>query len=59
MKLKSVENMLSERENGFKIAMNALNIGRIKLAAAALDAERRIINASTNYANEELIQHKN
>ena len=34
--------------------MNALNIGRIKLAAAALDAERRIINASTNYANERI-----
>ena len=49
-----IENMLSERENGFKIAMNALNIGRIKLAAAALDAERRIINASTNYANERI-----
>jgi alkylation response protein AidB-like acyl-CoA dehydrogenase len=30
----SVENMLSERGNGFKIAMNALNVGRIKLAAA-------------------------
>ena len=26
-----VENMLSERGNGFKIAMNALNVGRIKL----------------------------
>lgn len=47
-----VENMLSERGNGFKIAMNALNIGRIKLAAAALDAERRIINSSINYAKE-------
>ncbi len=47
-----VENMLSERGNGFKIAMNTLNIGRIKLAAAALDAERRIINSSINYANE-------
>jgi alkylation response protein AidB-like acyl-CoA dehydrogenase len=31
----SVENMLSERGNGFKIAMNALNVGRIKLAAAS------------------------
>ena len=49
-----IENMLSERGSGFKIAMNALNIGRIKLAAAALDAERRIINASTNYANERI-----
>jgi alkylation response protein AidB-like acyl-CoA dehydrogenase len=28
--------MLSERGNGFKIAMNALNVGRIKLAAACL-----------------------
>ncbi|MEC8367792.1 MAG: acyl-CoA dehydrogenase family protein [Bacteroidota bacterium] len=46
------ENMLSERGNGFKIAMNALNIGRIKLAAAALDAERRIINSSINYSKE-------
>ena len=47
-----IENMLSERENGFKIAMNALNIGRIKLAVACIDAERRIINAATNYSNE-------
>jgi alkylation response protein AidB-like acyl-CoA dehydrogenase len=31
--------MLSERGNGFKIAMNALNVGRIKLAAACLDAQ--------------------
>jgi alkylation response protein AidB-like acyl-CoA dehydrogenase len=37
------ENMLSERGNGFKIAMNALNVGRIKLAAACLDAQRRVI----------------
>ena len=49
-----VENMLSERGNGFKIAMNALNIGRIKLAVAALDAERRLINVSTKYANERI-----
>ena len=34
--------------------MNALNIGRIKLAVAALDAERRLINVSTNYANERI-----
>ena len=49
-----VENMLSQRGNGFKIAMNALNIGRIKLAVAALDAERRLINVSTKYANERI-----
>lgn len=47
-----VENMLSERQNGFKIALNILNIGRIKLAAACLDASRRIINNAVNYANE-------
>jgi alkylation response protein AidB-like acyl-CoA dehydrogenase len=47
-----VENMLSERGNGFKIAMNALNVGRIKLAAACLDALRRLITESIKYANE-------
>jgi len=49
-----VENMLSERGNGFKIAMNALNIGRIKLAAACLEAQRRIIGEAVNYANERI-----
>ena len=47
-----VENMISERGNGFKIAMNALNIGRIKLAAAALDGERRVTKAAIQYANQ-------
>lgn len=47
-----VENMLSERGNGFKIAMNALNVGRIKLAAACLDAQRRTISGAVKYANE-------
>ncbi|MBT8285813.1 MAG: acyl-CoA dehydrogenase [Flavobacteriaceae bacterium] len=47
-----VENMLSERGNGFKIAMNALNVGRIKLAAACLEAQRRVLNEAVNYANE-------
>jgi hypothetical protein len=47
-----VENMLSERGSGFKIAMNALNVGRIKLAGACLDAERRVIDSSVKYANE-------
>lgn len=49
-----VENMLSERGNGFKIAMNALNVGRIKLAAACLDSQRRIITKSVQYANERI-----
>ena len=47
-----VENMLSERGNGFKIAMNALNVGRIKLAGACLDAQRRTIAEAVKYANE-------
>lgn len=47
-----VENMLGERNNGFKIALNALNVGRIKLAAACLDAQRRILNHSIQYSNE-------
>jgi alkylation response protein AidB-like acyl-CoA dehydrogenase len=47
-----VANMLSERGNGFKIAMNALNVGRIKLAAACLDAQRRTISGAVKYANE-------
>jgi len=49
-----VENMLSERGNGFKIAMNALNVGRIKLAAACLDAQRRVTSNAVNYANERI-----
>ncbi|WP_369047599.1 acyl-CoA dehydrogenase family protein [Tenacibaculum sp. UWU-22] len=47
-----VENMLAGRGEGFKIAMNALNIGRIKLAAACLDSQRRITTSAVQYANE-------
>ncbi|MDR6967495.1 alkylation response protein AidB-like acyl-CoA dehydrogenase [Flavobacterium arsenatis] len=49
-----VENMLSERGNGFKIAMNALNVGRIKLGAACLDAQRRVTSGAIKYANERI-----
>ena len=49
-----VENMLSERGNGFKIAMNSLNVGRIKLAAACLDAQRRVTSIAVKYANERI-----
>jgi alkylation response protein AidB-like acyl-CoA dehydrogenase len=49
-----VENMLAGRGEGFKIAMNALNIGRIKLAAASLDAQRRVITEAVKYANERI-----
>lgn len=47
-----VENMLSTRGNGFKIAMNALNVGRIKLACACLDSQRRVTTIATQYATE-------
>ncbi|MES2558045.1 MAG: acyl-CoA dehydrogenase family protein [Bacteroidota bacterium] len=46
------ENMLSERENGFKIALNILNIGRIKLGAGVLGGSKQTINDSIIYANE-------
>ncbi|MBL1280649.1 MAG: acyl-CoA dehydrogenase family protein [Fluviicola sp.] len=47
-----VENLLSERENGFKIALNILNIGRIKLGAAVMGASKAAIADSVKYANE-------
>ena len=48
----STENMLAGRGEGFKIAMNALNVGRIKLAAACLDSQRRVITYAVKYATE-------
>jgi alkylation response protein AidB-like acyl-CoA dehydrogenase len=47
-----VENLLSERGNGFKIAVNILNIGRIKLGAAAIGGGKQSITQSVKYANE-------
>jgi alkylation response protein AidB-like acyl-CoA dehydrogenase len=47
-----VENMLSDRQNGFKIAVNILNIGRIKLAAAGVGACKAVISNAVRYANE-------
>lgn len=47
-----VENMLSERENGFKIAVNILNVGRIKLGVAAIGGSKRTISLAVNYAKE-------
>jgi alkylation response protein AidB-like acyl-CoA dehydrogenase len=46
------ENMLSERGNGFKIAVNILNIGRIKLAAAVIGACKSVIGEGVRYAAE-------
>jgi len=47
-----VENMLSERENGFKIALNILNIGRIKLGAGAVGGAKGALANAIKYANE-------
>ena len=49
-----IENLLGERNGGFKIAMNALNVGRIKLGAGNLDGQRRSISISTDYANNRI-----
>ncbi|MFY0605266.1 MAG: acyl-CoA dehydrogenase family protein [Cyclobacteriaceae bacterium] len=47
-----VENMLSERENGFKIAVNVLNVGRIKLGCGVINGCKTVASMATNYANE-------
>lgn len=47
-----VENILGKRGEGFRIALNILHIGRIKLAANSLGSAKRTINYAVNYANE-------
>jgi alkylation response protein AidB-like acyl-CoA dehydrogenase len=47
-----VENLLGKRNEGFKIALYILNLGRIKLAAATTGAAKATIDASVQYANE-------
>jgi len=46
------ENVLGEIGKGHLIAFNILNIGRIKLAAAALGAAKRVSNLAIQYAKE-------
>lgn len=45
------ENMLSDRQNGFKIAVNILNIGRVKLGAGVLGGVRGVISLCLEYSN--------
>lgn len=45
-----VENVLGEIGKGHKIAFNILNIGRLKLCAAALGGARRALNTTVEYA---------
>ena len=45
-----VENVLGEIGKGHKIAFNILNIGRLKLCAAAVGGSRRAVTTSVQYA---------
>jgi alkylation response protein AidB-like acyl-CoA dehydrogenase len=47
-----VENLLSERQNGFKIAVNILNLGRIKLGGGTVGASKEVTTLAIRYANE-------
>jgi alkylation response protein AidB-like acyl-CoA dehydrogenase len=47
-----VENLLGKRGEGFRIALNILHIGRIKLGVNVLGASKVAINHAVNYANE-------
>lgn len=47
-----LENQLYERGKGFKIAVNILNIGRIKLAGGVLGGSKGVVTDSVNYSNE-------
>ncbi len=46
------ENLLSSRGNGFKIAVNILNIGRIKLGVAVIGGAKGSLEHAIQYANE-------
>jgi alkylation response protein AidB-like acyl-CoA dehydrogenase len=46
------ENMLSDRGNGFKIAVNILNIGRVKLGAGVLGGARTVTSQCIRYSGE-------
>jgi alkylation response protein AidB-like acyl-CoA dehydrogenase len=47
-----VANMLSARGNGFKIAVNILNIGRVKLGAGVLGGARTVTSQCIRYSAE-------
>jgi len=47
-----VANMLSDRGNGFKIAVNILNIGRVKLGAGILGGARTVTSQCVRYSGE-------
>jgi len=47
-----VENMLGKRGEGFRIALNILHMGRIKLGANVIGTAKTAITQSVGYANE-------
>ena len=47
-----VENLLGKQGEGFRIALNILHIGRIKLGVNVVGASKKTINNAVNYANE-------
>jgi len=46
------ENMLGKRGQGFRIALNILHMGRIKLGGNVIGAAKLAVSNSVNYANE-------
>ena len=46
------ENLLGERQGGFKIALNILNSGRVKIGASAVGGAKVAISISVRYAKE-------
>lgn len=47
-----VENLLGERNNGFKIAMNALNMGRLMIGVSGSGISKRAFKLGVTYANQ-------
>ncbi len=49
-----VENLLGERNKGFKIAMNALNMGRLMIGVAGSAIGKRAFRLGVQYANQRI-----
>jgi alkylation response protein AidB-like acyl-CoA dehydrogenase len=46
------ENLLGDRDGGFKIALNILNLGRLKLSGGTVGAAKAVTTSAVGYANE-------
>ncbi len=47
-----IENLLGEIGKGLKIALNILNIGRLKIGAGCVGSSKEVINEAIKYSNE-------